>query len=206
MGRPATILFLGANPSDETRLALGREVRKIDQRLLASKHREAFRIEQAWAVRATDLQACLQRYQPAIVHFSGHGDPSGELLLEDRDGRAKPVTTDALADLFRILGKTIRCVVLNACYSEAQARAIAEHIDVVIGMKDAVDDDTAIAFAEAFYQALGYGQDAQTAFELGRSQIRLAGRPDAEMPALLTRPEVDARAVMLAEEGTPACP
>lgn len=57
--RPATILFLGANPSGTTRLALDREVREIGERLRGSQHRDAFRIQQEWAVRATDLRnAC----------------------------------------------------------------------------------------------------------------------------------------------------
>lgn len=141
------------------------------------------------------------RARASGFHFSGHGDPSGELLFEDRDGRAKQVHPAALADVFRILGGTIRCVVLNACYSEAQALAIAEHVDVVVGMSNEIDDDAAIAFAEAFYQALGYGQDAQTAFDLGRSQIRLAGLTDADVPTLLTRAGIDARRVTLAVGG-----
>jgi hypothetical protein len=185
--RPATILFLGANPSDTTRLALHREVREIEQRLRASEHRDAFRIEQAWAIRATDLQEQLLRHRPSIIHFSGHGSLAGELLLEDESGQAKPVTTAALGNLFRVLGQDIRCVVLNACFSEAQARTIAEHVDSVVGMTAAVEDHSAIAFASAFYQALGYGEDVQTAFDLGCGQIALAGLGYANVPRLFVR-------------------
>ncbi|WP_437304840.1 CHAT domain-containing protein [Sorangium sp. So ce388] len=184
-----TILFLGANPSDTTRLALDREVREIDQRLHASKHRDAFRIEQAWAVRATDLQACLLRHRPGIVHFSGHGNSAGELLFEDETGTTRPVTPIALGNLFRVLRKEVRCVVLNACFSETQARAIAKHVDCVIGMTTAVNDSAAIAFAGAFYQALGFGEDVQTAFNLGCNQMELLARTQGgpRVPRLLIR-------------------
>lgn len=107
---PALILFLGANPSETTRLALDKEVREIRHRLRTAELRDAFHLEQEWAVRATDLQECLLRHRPAIVHFSGHGNAAGELLLEDETGHATPVGTAAVTNLFRLLGKTVRCM------------------------------------------------------------------------------------------------
>lgn len=171
--RQIKILFLGANPSDTTRLALGREVRDIDQRLRSSEHRDAFRIEQVWAVRPSDLQQCLLRYRPTIVHFSGHGSAAGQILLEDESGKAVPIYPEALAGLFQVVGRRVQCVVLNACYTEAQARALVAHVGCVIGMTAAVSDAAAGAFAGAFYQALGFGEDVQSAFELGCNQMHL---------------------------------
>lgn len=209
------ILFLGANPSDTTRLSLDREVREIDLRLLASEHRDTFRIEQSWAVRAADLQACLLRHRPTIVHFSGHGNSAGELLFEDETGTTTAVTPIALRNLFRILRKDIRCVLLNACFSEPQARAIAEHIDCVIGMTTAVEDRSAVAFAGAFYQALGFGEDVHTAFDLGCNQmdlVRMQGGPrdlapdagqtgaaQANVPRLLVREGIRAQDIRFAK-------
>ena len=49
---------------------------------------------------------------------------------------------------------------------------MVEQIGCVIGMPSEVGDQTAIAFAvPAFYQALGYGQDIKTAFDLGCVQL-----------------------------------
>jgi CHAT domain len=208
---PAKILFLGANPSDMTKLALGAEVREIEQRLLASELRDAFTFEQEWAVRDADLQQCLlRRPRPTIVHFSGHGNAAGQLLLEDAAHHAKPVDTAALARLFQILRGSIRCVVLNACFSEAQARAIAESIDCVVGMTTAVEDAAAINFAGAFYQALGFGESVQTAFDLGSLQIDLTGLAQGDVPRLVCRAGVRAADVFLHEgapaEGAPADP
>ena len=42
-------------------------------------------------------------------------------------------------------------------------------------MTKAIGDSSAIQFASAFYQALGYGKDVQTAFQLGCVQINLQG-------------------------------
>jgi hypothetical protein len=202
----STILFLAANPSDTTRLALDREVREIQQRLRSAKLRDAFRIQQEWAVRASDLQDCLLRHRPTLIHFSGHGSSSGQLVLEGDTGNATAVSIAALANLFRILRRNIRCVLLNACFSNAQARAIAEYVDCVVGMTTAVGDSSAITFAGAFYQALGYGEDVQTAFELGCNQIDLTGLGQADVPRLILRDSVRPQDVRLADTAGSAHP
>jgi hypothetical protein len=75
--------------------------------------------------------------------------------------------------------------VLNACYSEKQAQAIAQHIDCVIGMSKAIGDAAAISFAAAFYQALGYGRSVKAAFDLGCAQIDLENLDEQDTPKLL---------------------
>lgn len=167
------VLFLASNPLDSVRLRQGAEVREIDEALQKGKFRSAFDLVQQSAVRSTDLQSHLLRYEPQIVHFSGHGTLASEIMLEDSSGTSRPVPLEALERLFALLGKGIRCVVLNACYSEPQAKAIAKHVPSVIGMSNAIADEAAIAFAKAFYQALGYGKDIQTAYQLGCVQIAL---------------------------------
>jgi hypothetical protein len=183
--RLITVLFLAANPSDTTRLRLDREIREIDQALRQAEFRDKFDIRQHWAVRITDLQGYLLRHRPDIVHFSGHGNESSEIVLEDILGNSHPIPVQALRRLFSVLHDNIRCVVLNACYSEQQARAIAEHIDCVIGMSQEIGDSSAISFSTAFYQALAYGRDIRTAFDLGCTQIDLERLDDQDVPRLL---------------------
>ena len=103
------------------------------------------------------------------------------------DGQPREIPPDALADLFGILNDTVRCVVLNARHSQGQAAAISQHVDTVIGMFDEIDDAASVAFATAFYQALGYGKDVPTAFKLGVSQLRIYDLPSASMPQLLVK-------------------
>lgn len=186
--RPVTVLFLAANPSDKTKLSLDREVRAITHRLRASKHGGAFRIEHEWAATIDDLQACLLRHVPDIVHFSGHGNPAGMILLNDESGRAVPVSPRALSHLFKILrgDRPIRCVVLNACYSANQAEGIAENVDCVVAMSGAVQEESSICFSGAFYQALGFGKNVRIAFELGCNEVDLKSLCDADVPLLIS--------------------
>ena len=56
----------------------------------------------------------------------------------------------ALGSLFKLFKDRVECVVLNACYSEVQAKAIAKQIPYVIGMNKAIGDKAAIVFSDAF--------------------------------------------------------
>ena len=192
------ILFLAANPRDTKPLQLDEEIRSIDQALRKTEFRDHFEILQHWAVRYSDLQELLLRHKPNIVHFSGHGSNVSEIILQDNQGNSHPLSVQALSRLFSILKGNIRCVVLNACYSEEQAQSIAQSIDLVVGMNKAIGDLAAINFATAFYQALGYGQSLQTAFELGCSMIDLANLNEQDTPQLLAKNKDTAQIVLIA--------
>jgi hypothetical protein len=198
---PVKILFLGANPSNLTERALGRELREIGERLRAAELGDRFDLEVASAVRASDLQQCLLMHKPTIVHFSGHGSAEGQIILEDRQGRAFPVNPNALATTFKILHDNIRFVVLNAAASKEQAQAIAQHIDCVVRMTKAVGDAPAITFSGALYQGLGFGRSVQEAFELGCNQLDMEALAEADVPELTCREGVRAADVTLVSPG-----
>jgi hypothetical protein len=203
MKKKIKILFLAAEPNDRARLGLDEEIRAIDLSLRRSNFRDRFEMVQHVAVRVADLQSYFLHHSPDVVHFSGHGCQSGEIVLEDNSGRSHPVSPRALSGVFAILKDNIRCVVLNACYSEPQAQAIVEHIDCVIGMTQAIRDDAAISFAMAFYQALGYGRSVKTAFDLGRAQIDLENLNDQDVPKLLTASNCDpANVILISDDGS----
>jgi hypothetical protein len=116
------------------------------------------------------------------VHFSGHGTSTGELCCEDELGKIKPVQPESLAALFALVDEQVECVVLNACYSEIQADAIAKHIQYVIGMNQAIGDKAAIAFAVGFYKALGANRSIEKAYKFGCVEIQLEGIPEHLTP------------------------
>jgi prefoldin subunit 5 len=69
-----TVLFLAANPIDQSSLRLDEEHRTIVGKLRASEYRDAVNLISRWAARPGDLQQELNEHQPHIVHFSGHGN------------------------------------------------------------------------------------------------------------------------------------
>jgi CHAT domain len=165
------ILLLAANPTDIPLLQLDQEIRQIDAAIRHAQFADQFEFQPKVAVRLSDLLEYLEEIKPEIVHFSGHGSGANEIILEDEFGKSRPVSQEALKEIFALLKGNIRCVVLNACYAEPQANAIAEEIDCVVGMLGTLTDTAAIEFAREFYRQLANGKDVGTAFRLARTQI-----------------------------------
>lgn len=180
-----SILCLAADPTDASRLRIGEEIREIQEKLQLSKSRDQFALHQRMSVRPSDISQALLDVDPHIVHFSGHGTGSGALCIENRVGEVHPIRPEALAALFEQFAHRVGCVVLNACYSAAQAEAIAKHIPYVIGMNQAIADKAAIAFSVGFYQALGAGRSIEDAYKLGCVQIMLENIPEHLTPELV---------------------
>ena len=179
------ILFLAANPVNMQPLHLDEEVRAIQGAIRKADYRDQFDVEQHWAVRGSELDDFLLQHQPDIVHFSGHGSKANELMVKRADNTgSEAVATDMLDRLFAALKDNVRLVVLNACYSEVQAAAIARHVDCVVGMSRAISDGAATKFAEALYQALAYGRDVKTAFDLACNEAGEAALTAEKTPRL----------------------
>ena len=168
------ILILAANPKNSSLRRLDREVRDIEAGMKRSKFREEFEIVIQLALRTGDIQRALLDEQPAIVHFAGQGAGANGLIVEDKDGKAKLVSTQALARLFKLFRDEFECEVLNACYSEEQAEAIREHIGYVLGVDGEITNRQAIQFATGFYDALGAGRSYGDASEMGQIALDMS--------------------------------
>lgn len=192
-GDKIKVLFLSAEPSDAARLRLNQELREIREKLRLAEQRDRFILESREAVRPGDLTQAIFDVNPRIIHFAGHGTSEGDLCLEDINGNLKNVGPEALASLFEMESEHIRCVILNACYSEIQAEAIARHVPYVIGMKHAIGDAAAIAFSVGFYKALGADRTIENAFNAGCVEIRLENIPEHLAPILKMNTDIEVK-------------
>jgi hypothetical protein len=125
-----TILFLSANPKQTAELDLIKECNIINRKIRESAGgRELFKLEQRHDISIDHLIEELLNYDPKILHFSGHGSEKSALIFTNENtGQSEEVPPDALANLFKTLSNKIDVVFLNACYSEKQAKAIAQYI------------------------------------------------------------------------------
>jgi CHAT domain/Translocon-associated protein beta (TRAPB) len=184
------VLYLTASPKDPDgklpALRTDLEMREVQERLQLSRQRDATLLQARLAVRLKDVNQALEDYDPQVVHFSGHGDQEGNLLLEDNAGGLAPMTPEGLARLFGVYRSTIKCVIVNACYSERLAEAMADNITHVVGMRSPIGDKAAIAFSEGFYLGLFNGRPVPDAFELGLAHIQgpKATQPQYQVPKL----------------------
>ena len=85
-------------------------------------------------------------------------------------------------ELLDLCSQHVKCVVLNACYSEVQAQPIGSAVEYVIGMSRAIGDRAAIKFSTGFYDALASGRSYTDAFRFGCNAISLRGIPESLTP------------------------
>jgi hypothetical protein len=82
-------------------------------------------------------------------------------------------------------------VLLNACFTKTQARAISEVVDYSIGASRPIGDKVSVAFAGAFYRALGFGKAIRDAFNSARAELALTKMPRSRGIELFVRNGVD---------------
>ena len=197
MQKKIKILFLAANPRATSQLRLDEEIREIKAKIHQSNERSFIEIESSWAVRPDDVIQQLNALKPDIVHFSGHGDSSGNIVLNDENGNPKHISPKAIKHLFTTIKKNIKLVFLNLCNSQIQADALIDVIDTVIGMKKPITDGAAITFAASFYRALGYGESIKMAYQQGITAILLDGSDEDETPVLFHNASIDPNCIFL---------
>src|SRR4029079_5943499 len=119
------------------------------------------------------------------------GAPSGEhergLFFQGPDGRPQRVSTAALQDTCRAAGSSVKLVVLNACYSEPQAEALAAHVDCVVGMGGSFGEAAARSLAIVCYGGLGERESVAVAYDQGCAAIGLEGEVEVDRPRLKVR-------------------
>ena len=186
-----TVLFIGSNPQDQDILQLDEEAREIDRMMRQSEYRDAIHFQTWWAARPKDLLQALNEHNPTIVHFSGHGDEQGNLVFQGDYGESKLVTPDAISATLATFSESVELVFFNACFSEAQAVMITNHVKAAIGMNDAINDRVARMFAAQFYGSLGFGRSLQSAFEQAKAVLMLEGVGQESLPVLMTASEID---------------
>ncbi|HSG38355.1 MAG TPA: CHAT domain-containing protein, partial [Thermoanaerobaculia bacterium] len=124
--------------------------------------------------------------RPRVLHLSCHGgtiDGRSVVVLEDEEGRRRPVSSDDLLGWIRATPKAapVELLVLSACDTATPAglteTLVRNGVQRVVGMQSAISDHGATAFAEAFYSALGRGADLPIAFKSGRAGLLAHGGP-----------------------------
>ncbi|MCH2050479.1 MAG: alpha/beta hydrolase [Trichodesmium sp. ALOHA_ZT_67] len=179
------VLVLAANPTTTQPLQLKKETELIREKLQQTEFGKNYIVYGEENAFIEDLSKYLLKYEPRILHFSGHGNSQGEIILNNRQGEAEVLPLETLSELLSIVrkdGKPIECVVFNACFSLKKADAVAHQVGCVIGMKKEIGDDSALIFAEEFYQGLAYQRSYYQAFQLGINGIERLRLPDSPIP------------------------
>jgi len=167
------ILFVAANPIEGAFLALDEELRSIEREIAASRYRERIALRACHATRPLDLVRELNRERPDVLHFSGHGNEEGDIVLVGLNNEPQAVAPSLLAELFAALEFPPKIVVLNSCFSFLQADEIIKVVDIVIGIPGVIQDRNAVNFSTALYMALCEGISVSFSFRQAVVGVKL---------------------------------
>lgn len=187
------VLYLTASACGDLRV--DEEVRRVKAAVRSAVHRDVVHIEHQPAATLEDLLDGLTRVVPHVVSFSGHA--SEDLVVFDTGADVRGPGHRLAAEVFaRAIGAVDdppRLVVLNACRSQAQLKALVRVVPLAVGMQGSIGDPAAIAFAARFYAALTDGQSVRGAYQLAKVALAAASRTlsDADLPILQHAPSVD---------------
>jgi hypothetical protein len=184
--RVRTILFLAANPASTVALDLRAECEAIEESLKRQTKQHTLRLVAQDAATDDAFRRALLDHEPEIVHFSGHGAGRRGLVFEEAS-EALFISGEALTELLGLCSSHVKCVVLNACYSEVQAQSISSVVEYVVGMSCAIGDNAAIRFSTGFYDALAAGRSFEDSFHFGCNAISLRGIPESLTPTLIIK-------------------
>ena len=162
------LLIISSNPRRD--LNLDREVSDLTT---AVQRLGEFEIALGLGARAQELPDLLSEHSPEIVHFCGLGAGEEGLVFQNEQGQERLVSTEVLVRLFSTFADEVGCVVLNACDSDHQAKAIVAHINYAVGMNQEILDQAAHVFAVGFYKALANSKSIEKAYKLGCLAIQI---------------------------------
>ena len=110
----------------------------------------------------------LEKHNPMVFHIGCHGDSEKLYIPWSRETsiERKRLIED-LVDYMKVKGREgtrLKCIVLNACETQAMAEAMIksfedenQHHPFVVCWQSAIDDSWCAAFAENFYYELTRG-------------------------------------------------
>jgi esterase/lipase superfamily enzyme len=166
------ILVVAADPESTSRDLLQEEVSTIGASFSETRGTTPI-IDAVQTANQDKLTETVSEFRPTIVHFTGHGSPSGRIIYEDRGGWLRNVTGRTLAKAVARQAPRPQCLVLNGCRVSRDLPALRFVADNVISVSHRSDGvDISPLVSGTLYQEIGGGLSFSDAFE--RLELKLA--------------------------------
>lgn len=114
------------------------------------------------------------------------------MYFQDERGDKQAIDNEVLQAIFEAVNTEYKpeLIILSACNSYEHAEAIRENADNVVGMADFIPDESAIKYAEKFYEMLFDGKSVQSAHSnavlaLRVQKLKYEGKNVYEIPKLI---------------------
>ncbi len=188
------ILFLGADTDESRQLYISEHLNKIGTNI---SEMAPFIYKIKMRTMKEDIIKEIAACHPNILHFAGHGDESGCLLVHTALGGTEKIEPCKMLASLQACCDCLQVVVLAACYSHEKIDEIARYVDVVVCMHGKVTMREVALFSEVFYVALGNGSPVADAFKLGKAQLENNSPDYSNTPQLRVKDGVDPNKMIL---------
>lgn len=183
------IAVLVTNPDTNAPLQTAIEARDIQQAILLGGKANEVDVKLILAPTLDHFLDMLNSFDPAVIHFSGHGGGRALVFDNERVGDDGGVVLD-----FDMVSRAInatsvrpRLIVLAACDTVDGADRFLDVASAVIAMADSIEDEAACEFSKRFYQSLSAGQSIKASLAQAKIVLEHKGYEDADLPTLITR-------------------
>jgi hypothetical protein len=199
---PLKILVMISSPDEYPKLDVDQHWNRLQKALDPLIRKGLVKLEKLESPTLDNLQQNLRQEAVHVFHYIGHGkyfekNQDGKLLLEDEQGKGRPVSGQQLATLLRD-HDSLRMVVLVACegartsaedpYAGVAQTLVQQGAPAVIAMQFEILEDAAITFAQEFYEAIVDGNPVDAALAEARKAIYVSGNErEWGTPVLFTR-------------------
>lgn len=175
------VLIIGANPASEPQLNLAKELNAIEK---LWKDNGRGTVQVLPRVTVGGLYEAVRSRPVHIIHYMGHADREGRILLEDGDTSFPDrVTAESLTRLLTHID-SLFFVFLNACYTATPATSAdpfstmgpaislaVAGVPNVLAMQFPIADDVAAVFGESIHRELIAGASIESAVVSGRNLL-----------------------------------
>jgi Trypsin-like peptidase domain/Tetratricopeptide repeat len=184
------ILVLSSNPVN-TELSRTRSgISKIRDALKRSKNGEIFDLQDRLETNAASISQELSEIEPYIVNISGCENGIESLIIGYDLEKTTEEIEALIGNLFLHYSENIKCIILNGCYLEKQAKKIIQHVEFVIGIRQECNVENSIFFTEEFYYQLGSGRGIESAYGIACNRLESSKKvEDIQIPILLNKIE-----------------
>jgi hypothetical protein len=166
------------------------QLRALKKSVSLARYPKSVAFKAAFDVHTGTLFEHLNREAPHVFHLSGKQN-GGDVLMRTDGGGLTRISERALAGMFTSLDAGLQIAIIDTCFSLRCATTIAAVVPFAIGVEADIFEDEATKFYARFYQALGSGRSIRDATSQAASALRLEGVPEARIPQLRCRADVD---------------
>lgn len=172
MSERRKILFIAANPtaSAVSEITWMTEYKAMDNIFNKSRFYNHIDLKPNFDTTPEEFLDYVQGSNIWLLHFCGHGNKNGKMILQDINNDIFPVRNSDFLDVINDV-QGLKCIFLNACNSHILIEETQEYIDYSIGFEGIVDNYDAVEFVKNFYENLGKVETIPMAFRLAKQKM-----------------------------------